>query len=89
MRERATRRDEYNDKCEGYRSHPLNTSDANPCIERAKVKIKAVNALVDPTKANVGSGPDIFARAADRHDINAARHDAAAPTNEATADQLA
>ena len=89
MREPATRRDEYNHKCEGYRSHPLNTNDANPCIERAKVKTKAVNALVDPTNANVGSGSDIFARLPDRHDINAARHDAAAATNEATADQRA
>src|SRR4029078_3489397 len=81
MRERTSRRDEYSHKCEGYRSHPLNTIDASPCIERAKVKIKAVKALVDPTKAKVGNAPDMFARAADRHDIKAARHDAAAPKN--------
>src|SRR4051794_34024676 len=69
MGEQALRRQECCQNGEDYRSHPLNTSEAATCSERAKAKTNPDNAPIDPMKLSIGAGPDMMVRRAARHDI--------------------
>jgi hypothetical protein len=89
VRKRTARRKQRGQKRGSYRSHPLNTTDAIPCIARANAKIIADIALNDRAKSGLGSDPDIVALLVDRHDMAPARAAKIIPANEAIAENRA
>jgi hypothetical protein len=89
MRERGAARKQQGQQCQGYRSHPLSTNEATPCIASANANTNAARALSDPMKADVRPAAAVSGRPADRQDTRPANPAAAAPINEAAAENRA
>src|ERR1700709_599382 len=89
VREPCVRRIQHHQRYQAYRSHPLSTNPANPCIERAKANTIAARTPIDPTKRHVRRGSDVRMRSTDRQDIVPEKHAMAAPTNERIAEHRA
>jgi hypothetical protein len=88
MRQRAVGEHHNQKQCDDYRSHPLSTSDATPCIESAKTKMSAEAALSSPKKAEVPVNVPFRTRMMDRQDMIAARQASSIPKKAAIADDF-
>src|SRR3954454_22353930 len=86
---RAARRHREQER-DRYRSHPLSTSEAIPCMDSAKAKISADSALIAPTKPEVAvSGATVCARRVACHDMAAATQVTSSATSETVAENRA
>jgi hypothetical protein len=89
VREPCVRRTQHHQRYQAYRSHPLSTNPANPCIESAKANTNAASTLIEPTNIQVRRGSDISVWPIDRQDIAPERQATAAPRKEMVAEYLA
>jgi hypothetical protein len=90
MRQRGARRRGDQQRYERYRSHPLSTSEAIPCIDIANAKTSADSALIAPMKPDVAvNGAVSCARLAARHDMIAETPVSSSPASEANAEYRA
>lgn len=74
--------------CDDYRSHPLSTKEAIPCIENANTKIKAESAPSHATKRDVVVNDEAISSClVHLHDRPPARRETAPPANEQMAER--